>query len=170
MTTKNEPVITFEAYTDEDFDYVIDSHRRIFSKEFGWGEHFMDRVREITLTYANREKSDREIFLIAKADGKPVGSMMLIEWPQDPTVAQLRLLVVEEAYRGYKIGSGLMRTLLAKAKADGYRKVILWTVDELVVARQYYAKLGFVCTEQEENRLWHPDGTPVMEELWEMDL
>ena len=54
MTTKNEPVITFEAYTDEDFDYVIDSHRRIFSKEFGWGEHFLDRVREITLTYANR--------------------------------------------------------------------------------------------------------------------
>ena len=149
MTTKNEPVITFEAYTDEDFDYVIDRHRRIFSKEFGWGEHFMDRVREITLTYANREKSDREIFLIAKADGKPVGSMMLIEWPQDPTVAQLRLLVVEEAYRGYRIGSGLMRTLLGKAKADGYRKVILWTVDELVVARQYYAKLGFVCTERE---------------------
>ena len=78
MTTKNEPVITFEAYTDEDFDYVIDSHQRIFNKEFGWGEHFMERVREITLTYANREKSDREIFLIAKADGNPVGSMMLI--------------------------------------------------------------------------------------------
>ena len=43
-----------------------------------------------------------------------------------------------------------MRTLLAKTKADGYRKVILWTVDELVVARQYYVKLGFVCTERED--------------------
>ena len=133
------PIITFEPYCDDDFDYVIESHRRIFGNEFGWGEHFVDRVREITLTYANREKTDREIFLIAKADGKPVGSMMLIEWPQDSSVAQLRLLVVEEAYRGYKIGSRLMRTLLDKAKNDNYRKVILWTVDELVVARQYYA-------------------------------
>ena len=63
-----------------------------------------------------------------------------------------------------------MTTLLEKAKADGYRKVILWTCDQLIVARKYYAKLGFTCTQKEENRHWDPNGKLIMEELWEMDL
>ncbi len=168
--TNQETLITFEEFTENDFGFVIDSHRRVFGKEYGWGEAFVERVREITKTYAQRTKTPRETFLIAKVNGKPVGSMMLIELPNDPTTAQLRLLVVEEEYRGYKIGSHLMRTLLEKAKNDQYKRVILWTVDELKLAREYYAKLGFTCTEQVKNTRWHPDGTPVMEEKWEMPL
>ena len=174
MTTKEVleacPVVTLDTYTDNEFDYVLEAHRRVFCEEFGWSDRFMEDVREILLTYVNREKTDRETFLIAKVDGKPVGTMMLIELPSDPTVAQLRVLTVDESYRGLRIGSRLMTTLLEKAKADGYRKVILWTCDQLIVARKYYAKLGFTCTQKEENRHWDPNGKLIMEELWEMDL
>ena len=162
--------ITFAEYTDQDYAFVIDSHRRIFREEYGWGEQFVERVVEIVNAYANRQKSARETFLIAKCGDKPIGSMMLIEVPGDPTVAQLRLLVVEPEYRGHRVGSRLMRTLLQKAINDQYDKVILWTVNELIQAREYYAKLGFQCTETEVNTLWHPDGSPVIEEKWELAL
>ena len=72
MTTQvleTTPVVTLETYTDNEFDYDLEAHRRVFCEEFGWSERFMDDVHKILIAYVNREKTDRETFLIAKADG-----------------------------------------------------------------------------------------------------
>ena len=63
MTTKNEPVITFEAYTDEDFDYVIDSHRRIFSKcENRFNLAWLSQLNGTTTKFAGSLASDLFLF------------------------------------------------------------------------------------------------------------
>ncbi len=86
-------------------------------------------------------------FLVARdleAGGKLIG-MAFLACFLTPTGKNGRIedVVVEEAYRGQKIGLRLMETLLAAAQEEGLSQVNLTSNPRRVAANQLYRRLGF---------------------------
>jgi hypothetical protein len=53
------------------------------------------------------------------------------------------------------------------AREAGYRKIVLWTQDNLTAARRIYSNEGFVKTGQEPH---HSFGHDLVAETWELEL
>jgi len=77
-----------------------------------------------------------ETFLIASAQGKPVGMIGLESFSH---VGLLRSLIVDEHYRGHGLGAYLVAALEAKATAEGLSELWLLTID----ADQFSAGHGY---------------------------
>ncbi len=61
-----------------------------------------------------------------------------------PGELEFRLLAVAKEMRGKGIGTALVRYVLDRAGADGYRAVTIPTHESMVEARRIYDRLGFV--------------------------
>ena len=149
--------------------YVADAHRRIYSEEYHWGDSFITYAMKVAIDFAEKEQSDREELWVAEADGKLVGCIMLCQ-TEDPAVGQLRLFLVEKAYRCYGVGGALIRALMEKAKETGYKQLILWTAAPLDAAIRHYEKMGFRATEKSANDSWSITGETVTEVKRVMEL
>ena len=119
--------------------------------------------------FAQKEKSPREEMWIAEADGRPIGSIMLCE-TGDGETGQLRLFLVEKAYRRLGVGSALTHTLMAKAREAGYRRMVLETAACLTEAIRMYERLGFHKDKEVPNADWSLDGDVVYEVYMSMEL
>jgi ribosomal protein S18 acetylase RimI-like enzyme len=86
---------------------------------------------------------------------------------QSPTVAKLRLLILDPAARGMGLGKRLVRACVGFARAAGYRKLVLWTQSELKAARAIYEQLGFRKVGEERHRSF---GKSLTGEYWELRL
>jgi GNAT superfamily N-acetyltransferase len=82
-------------------------------------------------------------------------------------VAKLRLLLVDPAGRGRRLGQRLVAECIAFAQACGYRKITLWTQSILVAARKVYHDAGFVLVATEPHRSF---GQSLIGETWEREL
>ncbi len=75
-------------------------------------------------------------FIVAERGGRIVGCAELA--PLSPQVAEIRSLVVEEAWRGTGIGRALIVTLRRRARAEGFRTLCAFTHDP-----RPFVRLGF---------------------------
>src|SRR5439155_11564445 len=107
----------------------------------------------------------RERCWIAEADGQRVGSVFVVK--KNETTAQLRMLLIEPQARGQGLGRRLVEECIAFSRKAGYRRLMLWTHDNLTAARAIYAKCGFRLTKTERHRHF---GVPVIGEYWELEL
>jgi len=94
-----------------------------------------------------------------------VGSVFVVR--KSETEAQLRLLILAPAARGFGLGARLTEECLAFARARGYRKMILWTNSNLAAARAIYARRGFLLVHSEPYRGY---GQELVGETWELAL
>jgi DNA-binding MarR family transcriptional regulator/GNAT superfamily N-acetyltransferase len=148
-----------------DMGWVVQSHGSLYASEYGFDASFEGLVAEIAAKFLSSFDASRERCWIADLDGAQVGSVFLVKHTDD--VAKLRLLLVDPAGRGQRLGTRLVAECISFAKACGYRKITLWTQSILVAARKIYQDAGFVLVATEPHRSF---GQSLIGETWEREL
>ena len=157
--------IALRAHRPGDIGWVVGRHGKVYDDEYGWGLGFEALVGQIAAKFLQEFDAKRERCWIAEMDGEPVGSVFVVR--HSPTVAKLRLLLVEPHARGHGIGKQLVQQCIDFSRAARYRKLVLWTQSNLVAARAIYAALGFRKVKSEPHREF---GVPLVGEYWELNL
>ncbi|WKA30256.1 bifunctional helix-turn-helix transcriptional regulator/GNAT family N-acetyltransferase [Bradyrhizobium roseum] len=148
-----------------DMGWVVQSHGALYAREYGFDSSFEGLVAEITAKFLASFDASRERCWIAEIDGTQVGSIFLVRHSDD--VAKLRLLLIDPAGRGQRLGHRLVGECIAFARACGYRKITLWTQSILLAARSIYQKAGFRQVATEPHRSF---GQDLIGETWELEL
>lgn len=159
--------LTVRAPRAGDIGWAIERHGQIYAEEFGWNEDFEALVATLFAQFATRHDPEAERCWIAEVDGERVGCVFVVRNADDPTVAQLRCLLVDPKGRGLGVGKRLVDECLAFAKAAGYAKMMLWTNDVLASARRIYEAAGFALVKKEHH---HSFGHDLVGQVWMRDL
>jgi DNA-binding MarR family transcriptional regulator len=130
-----------------EYGWVIQRHGALYAREYGFDASFEALVAEIVAGFATSHDPARERAWIAALDGDPVGSIFCVDTGDG--VAKLRLLIVDPAARGRRVGKQLVDECIRFARAVGYRELTLWTQSRLDAARAIYARAGFELAEAE---------------------
>jgi DNA-binding MarR family transcriptional regulator/GNAT superfamily N-acetyltransferase len=164
-TATSSPPAILRGHRPGDMGWVVQSHGALYASEYGFDSSFEALVAEIAAKFLTSFDASRERCWIAELDGLPVGSVFLVKHTDD--VAKLRLLLVDPAGRGRRLGQRLVGECIAFAKACGYRRMTLWTQSILVAARKIYQDAGFVLVASEPHRSF---GQSLIGETWEREL
>jgi len=140
--------ILVRNYKKEDIDYIIERHRVIYDKEYGFSSEFMDYVEKYVKEFDKNHDEAMENIWIAETGGKRVGMIAIAKAEED--TAQLRWFLIEPEMRGKGLGRRLMKTAVdfckEKVKELGGCKITIGIIEENTVLRDWYAANGFVHT------------------------
>jgi DNA-binding MarR family transcriptional regulator/GNAT superfamily N-acetyltransferase len=171
---REQPVDT-RAYTlrdprPGDFGWIVTMNAELYGGEYGWKGNFEGVCAQIVADYVNKYDPALERCWIAEIDGERVGCIMLVK--DDPEakkagVSRIRLLAVDEKARGLGLGRRLVEECIRFSREKGYKRITLWTHQELTAARAIYAKAGFTLSGSETHDDW---GRPAVSEFWDLDL
>lgn len=149
-----------------DLGWVIERHGSRYAAEYGWDGSFETLVARLVADFADSRDTAREAAWIAEVDGERAGCVFCTA-ADEPTTAQLRLLLVEPVARGHGLGTRLVNECLLFARGAGYERITLWTNDVLVAARRIYEQTGFACDRREPH---HSFGVDLVGEYWSRAL
>lgn len=166
VSERGVAVIIRPADRPGDLGWVLMAHAEVYREQLGWDERFDALVARVVADYAAGHDAEREAGWIAEAGGDRVGCIFLVA-ADEPGVAKLRLLLVHPDARGLGVGTRLVSTCVAFARASAYRAVALWTTDALEGARAIYRRAGF---ELRTTRRSAEFGHEITNEDWWLDL
>ena len=92
---------------------------------------------------------------------------MCVPFPDDPRIAQLRILLVTPDGRGLGAGTALVDECVSFARAAGYEGMTLFTTANLVSARRIYQAAGFELVDEVAERRF---GADVVGQNWLLSL
>ena len=148
-----------------DLGWVVQAHGEIYAREFGWDASFEALVARIVADFGAQHDPAREAAWIAELDGDRVGCVFCVT--ENDTTARLRILLVDPKARGHKLGARLVDTCVDFARGAGYQRMVLWTNDPLVAAREIYLRAGFELVSEEPH---HSYGVDLIGQNYARDL
>lgn len=158
---------TLRTFRSGDVGLIGARQAAIYEEGYGWGFQLEALIYEISARFLREFKQGREQCWVAERGGKMLGGVFLVEEPDDPDTARLRLLYVEPDARGLGVGSALVRQCTEFARNAGYKRIVLWTHAVLHSARRIYEAEGYVVTGTEEQNEF---GKPERSEFWLLEL
>jgi len=104
-------------------------------------------------------QKDNGNFWIASVENSVVGTIALLDIGNSR--GALRKMFVHRHYRGkeYGIGQALLNNLLAWARQNNFKEILLGTTEKFIAAQRFYEKNGFL----EIDKKLLPKEFPVME-------
>jgi DNA-binding MarR family transcriptional regulator/GNAT superfamily N-acetyltransferase len=158
---------TLRAPRVGDLGFIIHRQAVLYAEEYGWDWTYESLVAQILSDFVNHFNEKREAAWVAERAGAVVGSVFLVQGPDDAATGKLRLLYVEPTARRLGVGAALVDACIAKAREVGYSKLTLWTNDILVSARRIYQARGFELVKEEPH---HSFGKSLVGQTWTLDL
>ncbi len=160
--TKDFQIRTFRA---GDMGLIASRQSVLYREQYGWSSGIEINVGEVTTAFLRNFKQGREQCWVAEVDGQLAGSIFLTD--EGNGLSRLRLLYVEPAFQGRRIGDTLVATCIAFARSVGYERMTLWTHSVLESARRIYARHGFRLIDTAEHSLF---GVSLTGETWMLEL
>ena len=157
--------VALRSHRPGDMGWVVERHGALYWEEYGWDETFEALVADIVARFITDLDRKRERCWIAEVDGDRLGCVFCVK--KTKTVAKLRLLLVEPRARGLGVGSRLVDECIRFARAAGYRKLTLWTQNNLHAARHIYQRAGFTLTSEEKHFSF---GKHLVAQNWDLSL
>jgi N-acetylglutamate synthase-like GNAT family acetyltransferase len=144
-----------------DLGWIVQAHGELYAQELGWDASFERLVAGIV----GELDPASDMVWIAELDGRRVGCVSCMTG--DDGDAVLRILLVHPDGRGHGIGGRLVDTCVAHARAQGFKRLRLWTTNWQEAARQVYLRRGFTLVGQRPERRF---GVDVTGETYRLDL
>ena len=94
-------------------------------------------------------RAEKATLLVAVDEGSIVGTATMAAhgsgWAEaaEPGEAELRMLAVAPGQGGRGIGQALLEAVIAEARAQGVRRMVLFSQESMTVAQAMYRKRGF---------------------------
>jgi DNA-binding MarR family transcriptional regulator/N-acetylglutamate synthase-like GNAT family acetyltransferase len=159
------PAFILRTHRAGDLGYIVHRHGVLYAQEYGWGPRFEALVADIAARFLRDYDARYAQCWVAERGTEIVGTVLVTRLSK--TIAQLRLLLVEPSARGLGVGRRLVEECVRFAKAAGYRKLTLWTNDNLHAARRIYEAAGFQLVASQK----HSDfGVPLTGQTWTLKL
>ncbi len=161
------PAWTLRTHRPGDMGMVVALEGAGYVEQFAWDPTFEALAARIVADFIDHFNPQRERCWIAEIDGRPVGHIFLVQHPDHPDTARLRLLYVDPSARGLGLGQALVDQCVRFARESGYRKIVLWTQSILTAAHRLYQNAGFHLVDEQPH---HSFGKDLTGQTWELDL
>jgi DNA-binding MarR family transcriptional regulator/GNAT superfamily N-acetyltransferase len=139
----------------------------LYNQQFGWDGGFEALVAGIYEEFYNLPEAPPKNLWIAERNGKILGSVFVIPKDGSSETAKLRMLYVEPEARGLGIGTLLVKQVVSFTREKGYKRIWLWTQENLASARKIYAAQGFEMIGSEPHASF---GKELISEYWQLEL
>jgi GNAT superfamily N-acetyltransferase len=151
------------AFVPGDLGQLIYIHGIQNFADYGFNELHEASCARIAVDIILDQSKGRSHVWLAKKEGKVVGSIFIVERPDNE--AQLRLLFVDLSVRGVGLGRWLVEESIRYCRFSKFRMVYLWTVEGLDRAISIYESVGFVRVREKSVEDWGQSNVEVRFDL-----
>lgn len=146
-----------------DLGQVAALHGKVYSEEHDLGIGFEAYVMESLLEFYRSYNLNRDKVWVVESEGKLVGFVLLMHRPANR--AQLRYFILAKEFRGFGIGSKLMKEWMEFYQDRNYDAAYLYTTAGLDAAASLYVRMGFRKISEMKSRNF---GLPLLEQYYEL--
>jgi GNAT superfamily N-acetyltransferase len=155
-------IIIRDTIIPGDLGAIIKLHGEYYAKYHNFDATFEPYVAIPLAECIQRKRDDERIWIVEDAG---IFSGCIAITRHDEETAQIRWYILDTSVQGKGIGRQLIEKAIEFAKEKKYKKIILWTVNELTQAIKMYEKSGFKLVEEKQHFIW---GKELKEQRYEL--